>query len=62
MKLAFAVGAGLEGATYSAVRNARQSGVTPEEMEHVALLAITTLGLRAATRARTWIGDISRRK
>jgi alkylhydroperoxidase/carboxymuconolactone decarboxylase family protein YurZ len=62
VKLALAIGAGLEGATHSAVRNARHSGITPEEMDHVALLAISTLGLPAATRAMTWIGDISRRK
>lgn len=62
VKLALAIGAGLEGATHSAVRNARKSGITPEEMDHVALLAISTLGLPAATRAMTWIGDISRRK
>lgn len=57
VKLALSIGAGLEGATHSAVRNARASGVTAEEMEHVALLSITTLGLPAATRAWTWIAD-----
>lgn len=60
VKLALSVGAGLEGATHSAVRNARKSGVSTEEMEHVALLSITTLGLPAATRAWTWIADGSR--
>jgi hypothetical protein len=29
--------------------------VTPEEMEHVVLLSITTIGLPAAGRAFTWI-------
>ena len=62
VKLALAIGAGLEGATHSAVRNARKSGIAPKEMDHVALLAITTLGLPAATRAMTWIRDISRSK
>lgn len=57
VKLALSVGAGLEGATHSAVRNARRSGVSAEEMEHVALLSITTLGLPAATRAWRWIAD-----
>src|SRR6516164_6225557 len=57
VKLALSVGAGLEGATHSAVRNARKSGVSAEELEHVALLSITTLGLPAATRAWTWIAD-----
>ena len=62
VKLALSIGAGLEGATHSAVRNARKSGVTPEEIDHVAVLAITTLGLPAATRAMTWIGDVRRAK
>jgi hypothetical protein len=31
-------------------------------MDQVALLAISTLGLPAATRAMTWIEDISRQK
>ncbi len=57
VKLAFSIGAGLEGATHSALRNARKSGVTPEEINHVAVLAITTLGLPAAARAMTWIAD-----
>lgn len=61
VKLALAIGAGLEGATHSAVRNALKSGITSEEMDHVALLAISTLGLPSATRAMTWIADSFRR-
>jgi 4-carboxymuconolactone decarboxylase len=57
VKLALSIGAGLEGATHSAVRNARKAGITPGEIDHVALLAITTLGLPAATRALTWVTD-----
>ena len=57
VKLALSIGAGLGGATHSAVRNAIKSGVSTAEMEHVALLSITTLGLPAATRAWTWIAD-----
>ena len=62
VKLALAIGAASEGGTHSAARNALKSGVTPEELDHVALLAISTLGLPAATRAMTWIEDISRKK
>lgn len=57
VKLALSIGAGLEGATHSAVRNALKSGITAQEMDHVALLAISTLGLPSATRAMTWIAD-----
>lgn len=57
VKLALAVGAGLEGATHSAVRHALQSGVSAEEMEHVAILGITTIGFPASMRALSWIAD-----
>jgi alkylhydroperoxidase/carboxymuconolactone decarboxylase family protein YurZ len=58
LKLALSIGAGLEGATHSAVRNAQSAGITSDEINHVALLAITTLGFPSATRAMTWIGDL----
>jgi alkylhydroperoxidase/carboxymuconolactone decarboxylase family protein YurZ len=57
VKVALAIGASLEGATHSAVRNAIAAGVTPEEIKHVAVLAITTLGLPTSMRALTWIND-----
>ncbi len=57
VKLALAVGAGLEGGTHSAVRNALAAGISSEEIKHVAVLGITTLGLPATMRALTWIGD-----
>jgi alkylhydroperoxidase/carboxymuconolactone decarboxylase family protein YurZ len=55
VKLAMSIGAALEGATQSAVRNARKAGVIEDEIDHVAVLAISTLGLPAATRAMRWI-------
>lgn len=61
VKLAMSIGAGLEGATHSALRSARKAGVTADEIDHVAVLAISTLGLPAATRAMTWISDYPRR-
>lgn len=57
VKLALTIGAGLEGGTHSAVRNALARGATPEEIKHVAVLAITTLGLPTTVRALTWISD-----
>jgi len=57
VKLALAIGGGLEGATHSAVRNALAIGIRPEEIQHVAVLAITTLGFPATIRALTWISD-----
>jgi alkylhydroperoxidase/carboxymuconolactone decarboxylase family protein YurZ len=55
IKIALAVGAGLEGATHSAVRHAREGAVRDEEMRHIALLAVTTLGFPSAMRALSWI-------
>jgi alkylhydroperoxidase/carboxymuconolactone decarboxylase family protein YurZ len=57
VKLAIAVGAGTEGGTHSAVRHASEARVTMQEMEHVVLLSITTVGIPAAGRALTWIHD-----
>lgn len=57
VKVALAIGAGLEGASHSAVRHALAAGVKPDEIRHVALLGITTLGFPASMRALTWIRD-----
>jgi alkylhydroperoxidase/carboxymuconolactone decarboxylase family protein YurZ len=58
IKLALAIGAGLEGATHSAVRHAMDQGITQAELDHVAILAITTLGYPSAMRALSWIRDL----
>jgi alkylhydroperoxidase/carboxymuconolactone decarboxylase family protein YurZ len=57
IKVALALGAGLEGATHSAVRHALDEGVMQEELSQVAVLAITTLGYPSAMRALSWIRD-----
>lgn len=57
VKLALAVALRHEGAVHSATRNALHAGVTREELEHVAILAITTIGWPAANAALTWIED-----
>ncbi len=57
VKLALAIGAGTEGGTHSAVRNALAAEISPEEIKHVAVLSITTLGFPEAMRALTWIED-----
>jgi len=57
VKVALSLGAGLEGATHSAVRHAREGGVTREELDHIAVLGITTLGFPAAMRALSWLDD-----
>jgi alkylhydroperoxidase/carboxymuconolactone decarboxylase family protein YurZ len=57
VKLGMAMALRHEGAAHSAIRNALQSGITREEMEHVAILAITTIGWPGAYAAMTWIDD-----
>ena len=58
--LAMAIASGSEGATHSHVRRGLAEGMDGEEMEHVALLAVTTLGWPKAMRALSWIRDITR--
>lgn len=60
VKIALAIGAGLEGGAHSAIRNAKAVGVTVDEMKHVAVLSITTLGLPAAMRGLSWIDDATK--
>src|SRR5258708_33112443 len=57
VKLALSIGAGLEGATHSAVRNAHNVGITQDEIDHVPLRAVSTLRMLAATRAFNWRVD-----
>ena len=55
VKLALAIAAGTEGGTHSAVRHAKEAGITMEDMEHVVMLAITTLG--SPQRVVPWHGS-----
>ena len=58
VKLALAVGQESEGAVHSHTRRALGEGLTKDELLHVALLAIPSMGLAKAAAAMTWIGDI----
>ena len=58
VKLALCVAGELEGATHSAVRKALSAGCSADEVRHVALLAVTTLGFPSMMRARSWIEDV----
>ena len=57
VKLGLAIGAGLEGATHSATRNALAAGIQAGELQQVAVLGITTIGFPASMRAMSWIAD-----
>jgi alkylhydroperoxidase/carboxymuconolactone decarboxylase family protein YurZ len=59
VKLGLAVGAQSEGAVHSHVRRALEEGVDPEELRHVAILSIPTIGFPKAMAALTWIEDLT---
>jgi len=58
VKLAISVGARIEGSTHAHTRKAIDTGVTKDELRHVALLAIQTIGFPPAMAALSWIDDI----
>ncbi len=57
VKLALAIGARLEGATHAHTRRSIEMNISPEEIKHVVLLAMTTLGFPTTATAFTWILD-----
>jgi 4-carboxymuconolactone decarboxylase len=58
VKLGLAVGAEKEGAVHSHVRRALEAGCTPDEIRHVVLLGITTLGFPTTMKALSWVEDV----
>lgn len=60
VNLALAIGGDSEGATHSHCRRATAEGLSADELDHVAFLAITTLGWPQAIRALSWVRDITR--
>jgi len=60
VKLGIAMGAAAEGAAHSHARRALAAGATEQQLEHVALLAITTLGFPRAMTGLAWVRDVTR--
>ncbi|MBI4228373.1 MAG: carboxymuconolactone decarboxylase family protein [Deltaproteobacteria bacterium] len=58
VKLGIAIGGRLEGAVHSHTKRALQGGISEDEILHVALLAITTIGFPSSIASITWIRDI----
>ena len=58
VKLALAAAAGSVGGVHSHTRRALAEGLSADELRHVALLAVPTLGFAKAVAALTWIDDI----
>jgi alkylhydroperoxidase/carboxymuconolactone decarboxylase family protein YurZ len=57
VRLAMAIGSGQEGATHSHARRAIEAGATRDEVRHVGLLALTTLGFPRMMTGLAWIDD-----
>ena len=58
IKLAISTGARLEGAVHSHTRKAIAAGCSAEELRHVALLSLPTIGLPSMMAALSWVDDI----
>jgi alkylhydroperoxidase/carboxymuconolactone decarboxylase family protein YurZ len=58
IKIGIATAAQSEGAVHSAVRNAKQAGISPEEIRQAILLGMTTIGFPRAMAALSWADDI----
>ncbi len=56
-KLAIAAGAGREGAVHSHTRKCKEAGFSDDQLYHLALLGITTIGWSGAMAALSWIDD-----
>src|SRR5215510_14079899 len=57
LKIGMAIGARLEGAVHSHTRRALDAGATAQEIYHVVLLGLTTLGFPHTIAALTWVED-----
>ena len=60
VKLGVAVGNRHEGAVHSHTRRALDAGASADEVRHVVLLALTTIGFPNMTAALTWVEDVLR--
>lgn len=58
VKLGIALGSQQEGAVHAHVRKSLEAGASADEIRHVALLSIPTLGFPATMAALTWIEDV----
>lgn len=58
VKLGIAIGALAEGAVRSHARRALTENVTPEEVRHVGLLALTTIGFPHTVAGLGWIEEV----
>jgi 4-carboxymuconolactone decarboxylase len=58
VKLGLAMGIQHEGAVHAHARKALSTGITPDELRHAAVVAITTLGFPSMMAAYSWVEDM----
>lgn len=58
VKLGIAIGLKHEGAVHSHVRKSLDAGAQPDEIRHVAVLALTTVGFPSMMAALSWVNDV----
>jgi alkylhydroperoxidase/carboxymuconolactone decarboxylase family protein YurZ len=61
VKIGIAAAAQSEGALHSAVRHAKAVGISADEIRHVIVLSITTIGFPRAMAAMSWADDVLRK-
>lgn len=59
VKLAVSIGALREGGVHSSTRKALALDVTPEELDHVVALCVSTIGFPGSVAVWTWIRDVT---
>ena len=59
VKIAIAVGQRSEGAVHAQTRMALEDGIGAEEIRHVVLLAVSSVGFPNAMAAMSWVDDIA---
>ncbi|MEN8249475.1 MAG: carboxymuconolactone decarboxylase family protein [Bacteroidota bacterium] len=62
IKIALSGGAKTQGAFHSHVRKARQLGISFEEIRHVVLIALPTIGFPNMMALMSWIDDVERKE
>ncbi len=62
VKLAFSIGAKSEGAVHSHARQALDVGVSQQEIRHLVLLGITTIGFPTSMAALSWVEDVLKKR
>jgi len=58
IKLGIAIGLSSEGAVRSHSRRALQEGISPDELRHTVLMALTTAGFPAMIASMKWVEEV----